>query len=448
MASRRYRLALFILVVVLTACTSATDHLNHGIQLQNQGRYFDAVYRYADAVEKDPELREARDRMLAVADSAVMYAMDDAAALEDRGEPVEAAGLYRRIDGMAARIRQVGERPRLPGDYATARRAVFDRAIDWQMARGAEAAEEGRWEIAQAQYRGARGDFLPSRRQVEAAEEAEIALLLDWASVELHDHRPRAAFERAQQALEVRGSPSRDTKMSVREIQDAALDVGTVVLAVVPVTADPGVREWVGGEFEIQLDQNLALDHWNRPPLFVQMADAAILRTELRGLLRGQATQSPFLVGRALDLVGADLAVMIRLNGIEVVEEGVRRDAHQTVVQRRQRQGARWTEVQDTVTYTTVSGTLSYYLEAEILLVDPSGREVNRFTASSRQKGPFERGEFEGDPGELRLAGPKARFFDPAIISTQMAGIERALLDDIAVAVATGTYDQVLLGIE
>jgi hypothetical protein len=207
------------------------------------------------------------------------------------------------------------------------------------------------------------------------------------------------------------------------------------------------VREWLGGEFEVQLDDDLTLDHWNRPPLFIEIADPVVLRTELRGLLRGQATQSPLLVGRALDLIGADLAVMIQLTGIEVQEQNVDRDRHDAVIRRTVREGARRSEISDTVTYTTVSGTLSYYLEANILLVDPTGREVNRFTASARQSGPFERGEFDGDPGLLELEGPRARFFDPSVISQQMARVESALMEDLAVAVAAGTFDQVLAGI-
>ena len=122
--------------------------------------------------------------------------------------------------------------------------------------------------------------------------------------VELEDLRPRLAYELAQGALEVRSSPSRETVLAVRDLQEQALEQGTVVLAVVPVTADAGVREWLGGEFEIQLDADLGLDHWNRPPLFVEIADPLVLRSELRGLLRGQATQSPLIVGRALNLIG------------------------------------------------------------------------------------------------------------------------------------------------
>ena len=99
------------------------------------------------------------------------------------------------------------------------------------------------------------------------------------------------------------------------------------------------------------------------------------------------------------------------------------------------------------MTYTTVRGTLTYYVEAEIILVDVSGREVNRFVASSRQSGPFERGEFQGDPRTLQLPNNHARFFDPGVLSGQMSGIERAVLEELAVTVATGTYDQVLAGI-
>lgn len=219
------------------------------------------------------------------------------------------------------------------------------------------------------------------------------------------------------------------------------------MLAVVPVMADPDVREWLGGEFEVQLDSDLGLDHWSRPPLFVQMADPLVLRSELRGLLRGQGTQSPMLVGRALDLIGADLGVMVRVSDITVTEEDVNRGRHEAVVQRNVRQGARRTTVMDTVTYETVRGTLAYYVEAEIVLVDPDGREVNRFTASSTQKGPFERGEFDGDPSTLPLEDDHARYFDPSVIGRHMADIEGAVMQELAVAIAAGTYDQVLMAI-
>lgn len=447
-ASSRFPLALYAAVLALSACASATDRLNDGIALQSQGRYVEAVYRYADALEKDRELLEAEDRMLAAGDSALLALMDEADALEMRGDPVRAAGLYVTLDQMQARVRQVGSRLEAPGDYSDIRRAIFDTAIEWQMERGSESTDAGRWDEARRYFAGARGgDFLPSRDQVERSYEAETNTLLTWANIELDDQRPRAAFEIAEQALEVRPSPNRQTVLDVRDLQDQAIEMGTVVVAVVPVMADPGVREWLGGEFEVELDADLSLDHWTQPPLFVEMADPLILRNELRGLLRGQALASPMLVGRALDLIGADLGVMIRLAEVDVVERDVERREFEAVVPRNVRQGARRTTVMDTVPYMTLEGVLAYNLESEIILVDPSGREVSRFTASAQQDGPFTRGEFDGDPATLDLRGSQERFFDPSVIAEQMGRIEGALLEELAVAIAAGTYDQVISGI-
>ena len=108
------------------------DRLQEGLVLQSQGRYIEAVYRYADAVEKDRELVEAQDRLLAAGDTAVMVAMDEADEYERRDDPVQAAGRYRQIDQMLARIREVGLRLTLPSDYSMIRRGIFDRAIEWQ----------------------------------------------------------------------------------------------------------------------------------------------------------------------------------------------------------------------------------------------------------------------------------------------------------------------------
>jgi hypothetical protein len=447
MASARRPGALLSLLALLTACASAGDRLNDGIALQSQGRYVEAVYRYADAVEKDRELIEAQDRLMAAGDTAVTLAMDAADQFERRGDPVQAANQYDIVDRMLARAREVGLRIDVPSDYAAIRRAVFDTAITWRMDRGDEAAEAGRWEDARDFYLAARGGFLPSREQVEGSYDAETGVLLQWAEIELQDFRPRSAWEISQLAAEVRTSPDRATVLAVRDLQDRALAEGTVVLAAVPVVADPGVREWLGGEFEVRLDTDLGIDFWARPPMFVEMADPLVLRTELRGLLRGRGLASPLLVGRALDLIGADLGVMIRLSGIEVSEVDVDRDVREAVVPRNVRQGARRTTVMDTVSYTTLRGTLTYFLEADIILVDPDGREVSRFSATSRQRGPFERGEFDGDPGLLDLQGDRARFFDPTVIGGQMAAIEGALLQELTGVIAAGTFDQVLAGI-
>jgi hypothetical protein len=208
------------------------------------------------------------------------------------------------------------------------------------------------------------------------------------------------------------------------------------------------VREYLGAEFEVALDDDLSADHWNQPPLFVGVADPLILRRELRGLLRGQVAQTPLIVGRALDLIGADLGVLIELSEIEVVEEDVQTRTREAIVPLAasggRGAGRQADQQMDTVTYRTLQGTLGYYLEANVILVDASGREIERFEASSRRSGPFRRGEFDGDPDILELPQSDVPFFDPDVLAGQVARIEEGLMEDLAVAIASGTYDTVL----
>jgi hypothetical protein len=134
-----------------------------------------------------------------------------------------------------------------------------------------------------------------------------------------------------------------------------------------------------------------------------------------------------------------------------VVEEDVQRRTREAIIPL-PGAGGRGTNRQsdqamDTVTYTTLEGTLNYYLEANVVIVDPSGREIERFEASSRRSGPFRRGEFAGDPHVLELPQNDAPFFDPDVFAGQVSRIEGELMEDLAVAIASGTYDTVLSGI-
>lgn len=487
MGFRPARRLFLISLAFATACASAGDRLNEGIELQAQGRYMAAAYRYADAVEKDGTLVEARERLVIVGDSAIMVALDEADRSERRGEPVAAARQFQAIDRLLARVRSVGLRLTEPTDYRTARRDAFDQAIEWFMSSGHDASREGRWSDARRAFAGARRDFDPSRSQVEASYGAEERLVLDWAEIELSDDRPRAAYGIAGEALEVRSSPPRAVVVEVRDLQKRALDMGTVVIATLPVTAAPSVRDVVGAEFEIQLDEDLGGNHWRDAPLFVAMADPLILRRELRGLLRGRISQSPTIVGRALNLIGADYGVMIEVTSVDVFEEDVRLETRTAYVvtrngrndsgrvqdecqgrgqgrgqERGRGQGPcrgqgrgrgqdtgqgvtpQQVEVGDTVTFTVVTGRLAYRANAEIRIVDLDGRTVARFDAVSREAGPFRRAEFDGDPWQLDLSNADARLFDWNVQEDQWLAIERPLLRQLARAISVGTFEELL----
>ena len=501
--SRRLFLALPLLFTV--ACASATDRFNDGLELQAQGRYMEAAYRYADAVEKDSSLQEARDRLLIVGDSAVMLALEEADRLDGRGEPVAAARQFQSIDRLMSRVRSVGMRLTEPEDYRVARRTAFDRAIEWYMIEGEDASREGRWENAISAFASARGDFSPSRDQREASLDAQTRVTIDWAEIELEDRRPRAAYGIAERALSVRRSQPRSIVLEVRDLQDRALAMGTVVVAALPVSATGRVRDIVGTELEVELDEGMESGYWRDPPPFVAMAEATILRRELRGLLRGRIPQSPALVGRALNLIGADYGVMVEVTSIRISEENVEVEERTAVIRRqnlersrererergpvgnecagpgrgqdrgrgagldrdecrgrgwgggqgseqssRRTSSQRWVtyEIGDTVTYWVISGERRVRAEADVLLVDLDGRAVAEFTITASEVGSFREAEFDGDPWQLRLTNRNARLFDFGEWDDEWSRVQHAVIDQLALGITTETFAEVLSWVE
>ena len=507
MATTLRRFCVTLPLLVATACASAADRFNEGLELEAQGRYMEAAYRYADAVEKDSSLQEARDRLLIVGDSAVILALEEADRLEGRDEPVEAARQFHSIDRLTSRVRSVGMRLAEPADYRASRRTAFDRAIEWYMIEGEDASREGRWEDAIGAFASARGDFSPTRDQREASFDAQTRVTIDWAEIELGDRRPRAAYGIAERALSVRRSPPRPIVLEVRDLQDRALAMGTVVVASLPVSSTGRVRDIVGVELEVELDEGMETGHWRGAPPFVQMADANILRRELRGLLRGRIPQSPALVGRALNLIGADYGVMVEITSIRIADEDIQIEERTAVIRRqdqvrsgereRERErGAgrdecdgpgrgqdrgrgvgldrdecrgrgwggggnsdqnsgrtsrqRWVtyEVGETVIYRIISGERVVRTEADVLLVNLDGRAVAEFTITAEQEGSFREAEFDGDPWQLRLSNREARLFDWSEWDDEWRSVQRAVIDQLGVGIATETFREVLSRVE
>ena len=97
-----------------------------------------------------------------------------------------------------------------------------------------------------------------------------------------------------------------------------------------------------------------------------------------------------------------------------------------------------------TVEYFVISGDMSYHVVADVILVDRSGREVAGFTVESHQAGPFERGEYDGNWDRLDLTDDEMDLFNPRALLAQKGPIEAAVMEELAVAIAGGTFDMIL----
>lgn len=186
--------AALTLALVATACASAGDRFEQGIEAEAYGRYYEAAMRYVEALEKDEDLVEARDRLMEAGDSAIVIGMRGAGERSSMRDAVGAGGEYIALDRLLGKAQSVGVRLPRPADFRDSRRSTFDAAIVQLMDMGFDASERGRWSDGRRAYQQIRGDFQPSTSQRRASLDEESRLLLGWAFDEEDDYRLRRAF--------------------------------------------------------------------------------------------------------------------------------------------------------------------------------------------------------------------------------------------------------------
>jgi tetratricopeptide (TPR) repeat protein len=419
-----------ILVGGPLACASAGKRLDQGLEAEAAGDYYGAAFRYLDAVDKDPSLVEARQRALVAGDSALARGMADAASLLATGDAVAAGEEYLALDRLLRRGTEVGVELATPDRWVETRRATFDASIEALMRSGDVAARQARWGEARSAFQRIRGAFAPSLDQRRRSEGAEARTLLSWAESEEDEERFRRAWDLAAEALAVSPSPAAEWVDRASGIQDRALVRGERVVAVFPVTTTAPVRERMQADLDQQLADLLELEYWRAPPLFVVVADPVAVRHAIRRLTRGGGAFHPAPV---LAEVEADFGVLIELALLDREE----RDVDAQLREARTRDGR-------TTNYTLERGTVTYVVEATVLVTDRRGREIADFRVRETEGGRFERGSYRGDPDELDLGRDERRLFDPLVQRSRMAEVEAGLVEELAGRVADQVYSRIL----
>jgi hypothetical protein len=94
--------------------------------------------------------------------------------------------------------------------------------------------------------------------------------------------------------------------------------------------------------------------------------------------------------------------------------------------------------------YTVESGTLTFTLEASVILVDRRGRELADFRTRATENGRFERGLYRSDVRELDLGRSELRLFDAVVQRERLAELEAQMVAELADRVADQLYSRVL----
>ncbi|GMV04433.1 MAG: hypothetical protein AMXMBFR53_07130 [Gemmatimonadota bacterium] len=419
-----------LLLLVAGACASAGKRLEQGMEAEAGGDYHLAVSRYIQALEKDPALTEAREGLMAAWDAALAQGLAFAGEALESGDATGAAEEFLALDDLAGRARDVGADLPTPGDYATRRRGALDAAVADLMAHGERLRRERQWRDAGSAYRRVVDEMDPSPGQRRAALDARAEALVEWAEDDFLAGRPRAAFLRAGEALDVAAEVPAEVADAAASLRERALSSGLRVLAVFPVGSTAEVRRASLAELDAQLSDVLETEHWRRPPLFVAVADPARVRQVTR---RFSPPGSELQPRRILEELGADFGALVEI--VELTAE--ERDARTSTRAARTRDGR-------ATSYTVEEGRIRYTLVAEVTLFDERGVRRDSFRARHTADDDFRRARYDGSFEELDLSRGERLLFNPGEERRVRALLQESMLGELAAETAAGIYQRVV----
>ncbi len=281
--------------------------------------------------------------------------------------------------------------------------------------------------------REARLDMAPTAEQSRRAGEAEARVLQLWADADVQAGRYRSAYDHAGEAVEL---PATDAvAFEAIEIQDQAIRLGTVFVAILPTRLSPAVAAGasVAPEFGQALDDALEVDHWGAAPPFVSVVPPA----ETRRALRSNGGNGSVLDGPGLRLLlsdlDADLAAIIEVTEIEAEKTGVDRDVVEIPL-----------EGGGVATTRLEKGRLRYTVRADVEVIDGRGRRLRNASVSGSASDRYELGIYDGDVRALQLSRRQRDHFDRSVLATQRLAIQERAAGEVAQDLANRIFDWAL----
>lgn len=421
----------------LIGCASAKEIFEEGTELEAEGRYADAARQYIEALRKDRGLAEARTRLQEAGDRAVANYLTEADREARAGRYEPAAEAYFATDRLVDDAASVGVTLALPATYAADRRAVLDDAIEALMRRAGAAENEGQWSTADRAYQNILDRYEPSAQQAQVAERSRFRVLVRWAEADLARQQYRAAFDRAGEAIALVGGPDQRAADAAVAVQNRALEEGTLFVSILPSWRTGPAADLVPRDFIEDLDDALQLEHWSKPPLFLALADPALVRRELRRLGYRRQLLSNRQIGEVTRAADADLGVFAEIDQFSIEERDVKTRERRVET----RAGV------DTV-FVEEKGKLRYDVRVTYTIVDERGREVYEGRVTDREEGSFERGIYAGDHNDLKLSRSQRSLFDQDTLADQEREIEERLLTSLTEKMAQSIYEHLLREVE
>lgn len=429
---RRLQMASFVFALAISACTSAEELMDDGVELEAKGSYEEAASKYMRALRKDDGLTEARERLQWVADTLVVTYLDRSARSEDFGRPVEAAEPFLDIDRLVSGAREVDVVVWLPEDYYMKRRRILDAAIADLRDRAHGSRSAARFGEASDLLADAveRFDPEPPTRDQLLIERFDI--LLAWADDVSARGRFREAVRHTDEALAIAETVALDPTPAIQR-RNAAMEAGTVYVAATPVWRRGRHGREMSPAFLSDLNDRLELDYWSDPPEFIAFAHPALVRRRLRQLdldHESLSNREARIIARDLD---ADFAVVAEIDRFEVLEKDVRRRDKQA----RTRQG------KDAV-YVEIQGEVEVRARLSYSIVDRNGGVINSDDFEEHRSSDFKRAEYKGNYRDLDISRGTRDLFDSDRYDESVEHAEEDLAKRLAERLGREVFDHVL----
>lgn len=416
-------LPLLLLVLLLASCKAPDALFVEGQQLEQEGRYTEAVQFYANALAKRPRLRKAKGRLLNAGQTVVRSYVAELDQAENDEAWVKAGDLHLEIDSVVATSSGVGvDLPALPD--SARRRANFDAAITTLIAQGGLRVNIGEFERGLDAFDHAQR-YEPRLSHRIALRQAELGAYASWADAELAAGRFRTAHDHAGEALARAVPDSRAAELLAKLQRGAVLEAGVRTAPVPLVRASRQVpTPFLDGVNDI-LEDSL----WVGAPAFVRVLAPRLVDRALRRLDLGDGALSP-----------QDAVRIGEVLGIEVVASGeVHEYSRSASVSDRERLRLT-TRGGDRLAGYRVEETVRLTGRATVEVVDVASRQV-RCTSDIEQEVELfvVRGEYGGEADALILDKSMQALFD----EEARAEREAEALSDLAEALATEVVDHV-----
>lgn len=422
------------LVFVLMDCASVEKRYQKGQELESRGRLEEAAQRYIKVLAKEPTMEDARVRLVDVGARLIDTYLEQTHAYESTGAYENAVSTLNRIDSLRRRTSQVGVILPVPDGYEDFREEMVAAAVAslFEQAEGYE--RSGNWAEALRRYDRLRAYPL-SPEQFQKANEARARVHIGWAEQDLARAYFRAAFGRAQQAIDILG-PDSDIGAHALDIQKMALEAGTRSVAVLPIWVADGVADEAPRGIEAELYDTLLYEYLAKPVLFVAPIDPGVIHRELRRLRirSGEITQ------QTASMVGLTLNThFVVIGWIEsyLFEEGIPEEIEHRVTLRRERSTS--------VTYLERKYTVELTAEVFYRIIDPAAsRVIDEETAVAKVSGQFRRAYYDGNYTTLDLSREERLLFNKEEWLRAEKELEEMLINKLAEHMAASIFERVL----